>query len=261
MNKEEYLSHLHSDGAQLLDAATRDLSAPVSGCPGWNAGVLTGHIGYVWMAWTGNLRARGKERAPLRPQDLAGWPGMWEWIEADMPADGVPAGVTAWAAAQLRALEAELEAADPAQPCWTWFAADQTAGFPIRRMAQETAVHRWDAQSATGTPEPIDGELARDGIDEMFDVFLSALSDDPDRCRGAGETYHFHRTDGEGEWLLRFEPDGVVVSHEHAKADVAVRGTASDLLLFVWGRVPADRLEVFGDRALLDRYFELVPPD
>jgi hypothetical protein len=42
---------------------------------------------------------------------------------------------------------------------------------------------------------------------------------------------------------------------------VAVRGSASDLLLFLWRRIPADRLEVYGDAALLPRYFELVPPD
>jgi hypothetical protein len=35
----------------------------------------------------------------------------------------------------------------------------------------------------------------------------------------------------------------------------------SDLLLFLWHRIPADRLEVFGDAALLERFFELVPPD
>ena len=41
---------------------------------------------------------------------------------------------------------------------------------------------------------------------------------------------------------------------EHAKGDVAARGTASDLLLFLWGRVPATALEVFGDAELLDRF-------
>lgn len=76
-----------------------------------------------------------------------------------------------------------------------------------------------------------------------------------------GETYHFHRTDGPGEWLVRFMPEGPVVTREHAKGDVAVRGIASDLFLFLWRRLPADRLEVFGDADLLSRYFELAPPD
>jgi MDMPI C-terminal domain len=33
---------------------------------------------------------------------------------------------------------------------------------------------------------------------------------------------------------------------------VAVRGTASDLLLLLWNRVSADRFEVFGDAELLE---------
>jgi hypothetical protein len=37
---------------------------------------------------------------------------------------------------------------------------------------------------------------------------------------------------------------------------VAARGTASDLLLFVWRRVPASALEVFGDAELLERFRE-----
>ena len=54
----------------------------------------------------------------------------------------------------------------------------------------------------------------------------------------------------DGEWLARFEPDRAVVTHEHAKGDAAARGTASDLLLLMWGRVPVEQLEVFGDASL-----------
>ena len=68
-----------------------------------------------------------------------------------------------------------------------------------------------------------------------------------------------YRTDGEGEWLVRFEGEDVTVIREHAKAGVAVRGSASDLFLFLWGRVPASTLDVVGDASLLDRYRELVP--
>jgi predicted lipid carrier protein YhbT len=69
---------------------------------------------------------------------------------------------------------------------------------------------------------------------------------------------HFHSTDGDGEWLARLGAEGLVVTREHAKGDVAVRGVASDLLLFLYGRVGTERLEVFGDAALLARWRELV---
>ena len=35
----------------------------------------------------------------------------------------------------------------------------------------------------------------------------------------------------------------------------------ADLVLFLWHRIPADRLEIHGDRTLVARYFDLVPPD
>jgi hypothetical protein len=43
--------------------------------------------------------------------------------------------------------------------------------------------------------------------------------------------------------------------------EVEVAGTASDLTLFLWQRIPADRLAgVVGERTALDRWFTLVPP-
>ncbi len=67
---------------------------------------------------------------------------------------------------------------------------------------------------------------------------------------------HLHCTDGDGdgEWLVRLGADGVTVVNEHAKADVAARGGASDILLMMWGRIPVDQLEVFGDASLLERW-------
>jgi hypothetical protein len=52
--------------------------------------------------------------------------------------------------------------------------------------------------------------------------------------------------------------DDLVVTREHAKGDVAARGSASDLLRFLWGRAGADRLEVFGDDATLARFRDQI---
>ena len=49
---------------------------------------------------------------------------------------------------------------------------------------------------------------------------------------------HVHSTDADGEWLVDFD-NGLAVTREHAKGDVAVRGPASDLMLVLYGRVPA----------------------
>jgi hypothetical protein len=110
------------------------------------------------------------------------------------------------------------------------------------------AVHRWDAQAAAGMkPDPVAGDLAVDGVDEMLVQFLpGALSRRP--VEGLTGTLHLHATDAEGEWWLDLDAEGLDTRRQHAKADTAVRGPASSLYLWVWNRVapPAAGLEVFG---------------
>jgi uncharacterized protein (TIGR03083 family) len=215
-----------------------------------------------------NLNRLGRIRqrpAPFPMDDVTTWglpPRFEEWFRGErLDAGAAPAGLVELYEETTARLGAALWALEPAEPVSSWWKADQTAGFWQRRMAHETAVHRWDAQLAHGSPEPVDADLASDGIDENFEVMVPSRRRWAEHPRqGSGETYHFHRADGPGEWLVRFTPEGPVVTREHAKGDAAVRGTASDLFLFLWRRLPADRLEVFGDPDLLPRYFELVPP-
>src|SRR6201999_3325814 len=64
-------------------------------------------------------------------------------------------------------LTAQFAARDPRSPAATWYEPEQTVGFWIRRMAQETVMHRIDAELAVdGTVSAIPEELAVDGIDE-----------------------------------------------------------------------------------------------
>jgi predicted lipid carrier protein YhbT len=126
---------------------------------------------------------------------------------------------------------------------------ERRVAFWFRRQAQEVSVHRWDAQGAAGAPEPLEAALAADGVDEWLELLAvrgGAATD------GAEHTVHLHCTDVEGEWLVRQSPDGLDIERAHAKGDVAARGTASDLDLYLWGRLDADRLELFGDPALLE---------
>jgi len=143
----------------------------------------------------------------------------------------------------------------PASPAWSW-TDDRTAGFWARRQANETAVHRWDAQLAAGATEPIEHDLAVDGIDEFFALIPFWRREST--LHGAGESIHLHCTDGDGEWLVRLAADGVLVTREHAKGDVAMRAPASDLLLFLYGRADPSGAEVFGDASLLERWQQLV---
>ena len=148
----------------------------------------------------------------------------------------------------------QVGALDPAADCWSW-GPDSHVRFWSRRMAHETAIHRWDAQSGAGGSQPIAAELAIDGIDERLTNLPASLnfgSTPSEILQGDGETVHLHATDAEGEWLLRFGPNGLEVTRQHAKGDVAVRGTASDLLLYLVGRRGLDGFEIFGDEGVLN---------
>ena len=267
LDKSAYLEAFHRETAALADAAREGLDAAVPSCPGWSVATLVAHLTGIYAHRVKIVGSRARENTVRSYEDLDLPPEYEELFGAEFDPDAAgkhpvpPPGLLSLFEQTAAKLEALLRATSPTEPVWTWWPPDQTAGFWMRRMAHETAVHRWDAQLAHGGAAPIEAELARDGVDEVLDVMIPSSREWGESFRqGAGETYHFHRTDGPGEWLARFEGSGATVTHEHAKGDVAVRGTASDLLLFLWGRVPADRLDVFGDRALLDRYFELVPP-
>jgi predicted lipid carrier protein YhbT len=121
-------------------------------------------------------------------------------------------------------------------------------------MAHETTIHRADAESAAGGPGPVEpAELAADGIDELLELLAAVPMGPDDRLAGFTASYHFHTTDIPGEWVIEIGggSDRVTVRREHAKADVAVRGPASDLELFLYSRRGTDGLDVFGDPALV----------
>jgi hypothetical protein len=131
---------------------------------------------------------------------------------------------------------------------WTW-SEQKDVAFIQRRMAQEAAVHRWDAQRAAGHTEPIDVELAVDGIDEFLEHFVDPPGEDH-----PGGSVHLHAGDAEGEWWIAPGPGGWTVERAHRKGDAALRGPASDLLLALWRRVEPSELDVVGDAAVAARF-------
>ncbi|MGO9874200.1 MAG: maleylpyruvate isomerase family mycothiol-dependent enzyme [Acidimicrobiia bacterium] len=240
LNYDEYVAAIRVEGDALATAAARaGVDAPVPSCPEWTVADLLGHIGRIH-----------RSVAHLVDTRATAWDQDWRGGDPPAPAERVE-----WFAAGVPLVADALAAAGPGVELYS-LTSDQSSGFWARRQAHETAMHRVDAQLAAGGTEPIAQPLAVDGIDEFFDLIsFLALAE---TARGAGETLHFHCTDGPGEWLARLDPDGLVVTREHAKGDVAARGAASDLLLYLHGRGGVDALDVFGDAALLTRWRELV---
>jgi uncharacterized protein (TIGR03083 family) len=245
MDRASYLDSLRGDADDLLTAASGRLDADVPTCPGWTLERLVGHLGRVYRRTASWVAGEGSRELPRPPEGAV---------------------VVDWARAGLDELLAALDRGGEPEPdatVATW-AGDQPAIFWPRRMAVETAVHRWDAESAVGDGRPVGTDLALDGVDELFAVIVPWRGARELADKAAGRTMHLHATEigddaeGQGEWLVTIGTEGLTVEHVHAKGDVAVRGTASDLLLLLYNRVPSDRCEVFGDAALLERWRSTV---
>jgi uncharacterized protein (TIGR03083 family) len=227
--------------------AAGPLSDPVPTCPDWTAADLAVHVAWFATRWRDHLRGGDYEDA-VRPGDV-------------VAPDGGDDATVAWLSQVTGELLAELRAAPPDARVWTWYPPDQTAGFVARRCAHELAIHRYDAQSVRGTCAPIAPEQAVDGIDEMLDVLsLFAYA----KGVGAGQTVHVHGTDdpaalggATAEWFIRLEPERPVVTREHAKGDLALRGGVSDLELLLYGRPPLGEIKRFGDESLVDVWHQI----
>ena len=246
MDAAQHLSYLRADVARIGAAIRAGRDRPVPSCQGWTVADLAVHLGVVhrWAAEAVHTHAterpRGAKEKYAVPADT---PDLAEWYED--------------AAATL--LDT-LSTADLDAPVWT-FGGEGTVRFWVRRQAHEVLVHRWDAQMALGPDavDPIDPEHAADAVDEMVVSLLPLRVQPPPD--GARRTFHFHRTDGPGEWFVTIDADGYRAERAHEKGDVAVRGGAADLLLFVWHR-STDGLDVFGADdadAAGDAWFSVVP--
>ena len=232
LSHERSLEAIEKESAALAQAARGNLEVDVPSCPGWSMSDLLGHLGKVQRFW-----AEMAERALTDPSITGNHD----------PPEGV--NLIEWFAESTQVLLAAIRDADLERPMWSWSPVKKVEFVP-RRMAQETAVHRWDAENAVGDPSDLDGDLAIDGIDELLFLFLpteAPLKEPP------GSSVHIHTTDADGEWLAVLD-EQPVVTREHAKGDVALRGPSSDVLLYLWGRVEPSSLEIHGDPATLDHF-------
>jgi uncharacterized protein (TIGR03083 family) len=244
METARYLDCLAQDYALLLSATvSASLETPVPSCPGWTVADLAAHVGEVYL-----------HKATVMRDDK--WPDPWPPAEhSGLPPltlldDG------------YHELTAEFAARSPDDPSPTWYEPEQTVGFWIRRMAQETVVHRMDAQLAAGLPvTPAPDDLATDGVDEALKRFLAYGSvqwpDEYATVRG-GHLATAEGTDtiiviagagtGQTSWTVRPTPATVTVTDGRAdgvRAEIAAGPDA--MLRWLWGRAGDDAVMVTGD--------------
>lgn len=250
MERAAYLDAVRTDAAAMVAAAgSAGLDAVCPTCPGWTVRDALEHTGMV-HTWVHRLvSTRALERISKR--DLP-----------KPPAEA--AGVPAWFEEQTAALVEALTSVGEDEPVWNWSVdRPHVARFWPRRMAHETAVHRYDAECAADMVDAaasVPAALAVDGIDEILDTILPSMvarRAEQSMASSLGGTLHAHCTDVPGEWLVSVADAVVEVQREHAKGDAAVRAPASPLFLFLAGRLPVDAVEVFGDEAVVANWLEI----
>jgi uncharacterized protein (TIGR03083 family) len=236
MDSSRFLSCLAADYGRILAVAPGHLDSAVPTCPGWTVGDLTRHVGQVYLHKAVILR---DGRAPEE------WPPPG--LESEDP--------VALLERAYGELVKELGARRPDDVVGTWYGPDQSVGFWVRRMAQETVVHRIDAELGVGVAvAPVPDDLAIDGVDELLRVFVAfAVGEwpedfvdewpkDPGGEPGypSSRTYAL-RTDG-ASWVVKTSPGhfdvtgGPGVTVDGSTPDVVVRGTPGALLRWAWNR-------------------------
>ena len=233
MKPVDHLVSVRRDSHRIAGAAQGRLTATVPSCPGWHVADLVWHVGVVQLFW--QLVARG---------DLS---GPQEWTEPARPGDDE---LLAWFRTGADTAVDALAGLDPERPAWTW-GRRRDVGFICRRVAQETAVHCWDALSAVAAGEPIEQRIAADGVDEFLDEVLPGLSPD---LAGPAQTVALCAGDVGTDWTIRVGRGSAELTGGRVGADVTVTATASDLLLLLWGRRPDNDLQVDGEPAALQRF-------
>ncbi len=247
-SRESYMEEILLEAEKFACLISPEhLTAAVPGCPDWNLERLVDHMVKVYSSVVKKIMKRGFYK---RGFDASQYLRRVEKIECKEEA----------AECFIKALGDLLEQLEflyPDDKIQVW-GRDRPGSFYHRRMAHETAIHRWDAQSAIGDPAGFNGDFAADGVDEMFDVLIPMMQERQGVARPEG-SLHLHRTDGEGEWMCRIEDDRLCVKREHGRADAAVRGTAEQLILALWERIELDELEVFGDREVAEAWMAVSP--
>ncbi|WNV83224.1 maleylpyruvate isomerase family mycothiol-dependent enzyme [Umezawaea sp. Da 62-37] len=201
------------------------LDRPVPRCDGMTVEGLVRHLG-------------GIHRLVARWATDGRRPATWD--------DGPEAAeLLDWYRIGAAALLVVLDPERAGEPAATWSAWDGTLGFWLRRMAHETAVHRVDAQAASGPAAPLDARLAADGVDEVLRLWLGTHQ--PPRVHADGRAIAL-RVPGR-EWTVALHP-GVVDFCDGADPDAVVTGSSSAVDLWLWGRAGEEDLSIEGDPAV-----------
>lgn len=226
-----------------------DLATPVPTCGEWALADLLWHVAEVQHFWAYIIanRPAGPDKHPM----------------PDRPGDDQLADLLGRCCDDL---VDQLLQADPSDQAWSW-ASEQTVAFTLRRQTHEAVVHHVDSTLAVGDDLPVvDPVVATDGVDELVTVMLSGVPDWATFTPG-DETIRLTTDDTDDTWNLGcgrmtgtspdsgtdYDLSAFELLDRLDAPSATVSADSLDLLLWLWGRRPADQLTITGDPTVVDR--------
>jgi len=215
----------------MREVAALNLDARVPTCPDWNVGQLVEHTTNVYAHKAETMRrgAFPKDWPPERTGDVL---DNFDQAYAD--------------------LLAEFGKRSPDDTTPTWYPPEQNVRFWIRRMAQETVIHRVDAELALKEDvAPIPDDFAVDGVDELLICFLDFQS------REYAQYFPLPKSDlapvaistGGRTWTATMTPKAVNVDGA-GDAPARIEGEPNAMLLWLWRRAEGG-VNISGDESLV----------
>jgi uncharacterized protein (TIGR03083 family) len=224
MENQRLRDCLDADFRRLREVAgSADPGAAVPSCPGWTMTDLIRHVSEVYLHKVECMR-QGREPAPWPPEGLMDEP----------PLDLFDRAYTA--------LTSEFASRRPEDRAFTWYGPDQSVGFWIRRMAQETVIHRVDGELTAGAPvAAIPDDLAADGIDELLVAFVEyGTVTWPQyfaELLASADNRTVRVVAPDRSWLLHLTARDVRVDEPGAgNSSATLEGPAPEVLLWLWNR-------------------------
>lgn len=240
MDPTAYIDMIRRSGDRIVDVlAGVDLDAPVPSCPGWVVRDLVRHQAGV-HAWARIIVNERLMASPGKDQEqlVGGWPADRELLT--------------WFRSGYQALADVLANVPESLDCWTFLRSSSPLLHWTRRQAHETAIHRVDAELAAGvTLKSFERLFAVDGIDELLTAFITRPNRGP--RSDTPTSFAVQCTDSGEAWTVYYDHEKAVTERSgDPDADAIVRGTAPDLYLWLWHRLPQDQAELVGDQSIIE---------
>ena len=244
MDVSDYIGFVVAEGKMFADTADgSDLSVEIPGCDGWNMRELVRHLGLIHLWAAGNVAY--PQHDLLDPDDLPDLAGHWPDLAAAWPDD---TELVSWYRATHANLVRVLESAPPDVRCATFLPAPTPLTMWSRRQASEIAVHRFDAEASLGLNSRFDPRFAADMLDELLSGFAPRKREIPVDTE---KSVLVHAEDVDEHWLLRIGPGGMTTSRLPGAADLSATGTAAELYLLFWNRIPDSSVRLSGESDLM----------